>query len=552
MSAETAKLLRKTPIFSALDSESLKKITDFFKEKTFSSDEVLFKEGTLGDTLFIIKEGAIKITRSAKEGEEESSRALRREGDIFGESGFIDESPRPATAQAIKSTKVFQLSRSDFLTILNNHPLIAYQIVKVLSSRIKQSDLRLIEELKEKNEQLQKATRSRERTPGEEERKGCVKEPAVTAGEKEGFGERILSSIPYVIICTGEDDNVSFFNKAAEVEFGYTGEEVMGKSVAMLWNDGHWSRLRQDIMQKLMEEDLWEGQIIARKNSGDHFLSHTSITRAKDASGKGDGRIYMCRNVTERKIREKADRMCEDSVLRQEIAEDIGSSMRKEVKKLSEVFGTLPWEPGKVDSNEYQKKMDIMKKTLNGMEELTTDLMESPSAPLVREPLDLESFFSEELLLWESHPEFQDITFATHFEEDTLEVNANRRQLEQMLCAILDNAATALQPVSDRTRTITVEVGRTNQGSGVQIQISDNGMGISSADLSKIFKQRFSTKRTGLGLSLLSVARIVEDHGGDIEVYSDEGTYTLFVIKLPAYHEKKRTSQAQAESVAKS
>jgi len=75
MSAEIVKLLRKTPIFSTLDSSSLKKIAGFFKGKTYSSDEELFKEGTLGDTLYIIKDGAIKITRAAKEGEEEEKRS---------------------------------------------------------------------------------------------------------------------------------------------------------------------------------------------------------------------------------------------------------------------------------------------------------------------------------------------------------------------------------------------------------------------------------------------------------------------------------------------
>jgi len=55
MSLDIIKLLRKTPVFSTLDSASLKKISGFFKERTHSSGELFFKEGTLGDTLFIIK-----------------------------------------------------------------------------------------------------------------------------------------------------------------------------------------------------------------------------------------------------------------------------------------------------------------------------------------------------------------------------------------------------------------------------------------------------------------------------------------------------------------
>jgi two-component system sensor kinase FixL len=545
MSAEVIKLLRKTPIFSTLDSNSLKRIWEFFKEKTYSSDEVLFKEGTLGDTLFIIKEGAIKITRSAKEGEEESSRALRREGDIFGESGFIDESPRPATAQAMKTTKVFQLSRSDFLTILNNHPLVAYQIVKVLSSRIKQSDLRSIEELKEKNEQLQQAFLALQEGSKVKESGEWSEESTESKDQKENFVEEIFNSIPYPLICTAKDGLISFFNTAAEKEFGFTSQEAMGKPIEMLWSDTSWSGLYQDIVDKLAKRNCWEGEIIAKKKDDKHFLSFTTIREIEDKDEKGDGRLYLVQNITQRKSKEKDERIQEDSILRQQVAENIGSSIGKETKKISDVFATLPAEMSGADSGKWQNKMNVMKNALDNIEAIISELgVTSPE--LSKEPLDLRIFFEEELLLLSSQQKFKNISFITQFEEGTPKINANRRQLQQMLFVILDNAVSALQPVSDRARTITIEVGRTGQKDEVQIQISDNGMGISASDLSKIFKERFTTKAEGLGLGLLSVAKIVESHGGDIEVYSDEGTYTLFVIKFPACKEEM-TPQSQRE-----
>jgi PAS domain S-box-containing protein len=330
MSAEIMKLLRKTPIFSTLDSNSLKKIWEFFKERTYSSDEVLFKEGTLGDTLYIIKEGAIKITRSAKEGEEESSRALRREGDIFGESGFIDESPRPATAQAIKTTKVFQLSRSDFLTILNNHPLVAYQIVKVLSSRIKQSDLRSIEELKEKNEQLQQTLFALQEGSKGGKGEEWLKESSMFKEKEEAFANRMLAFIPYPVILTAKDGLISFFNNAAEKEFGFTSQETMGKPIEMLWSDTSWTGLYQDILDELTEKKQWEGEIIAKRNDGEHFISFTTIREIEDKDEKSQGKLYLVQNVTQRKSKEKEERKQEDSALRQQVAEDIGNSVGKE------------------------------------------------------------------------------------------------------------------------------------------------------------------------------------------------------------------------------
>ncbi len=547
MSVEIVKLLRKTPIFSTLDSSSLKKISGFFKEKTYSSDEVLFKEGTLGDTLYIIKEGVIKITRAAKEGEEETSRVLRREGDIFGESGFIDESPRPATAQATKTTKVFQLSRSDFLTILNDNPLTAYQIVKVLSARLKQADLRVIEELKDKNEQLQQTVQVLQDNP---ERTKSKDRSEKSAKESDSLYVRVLSFIPYSVICTGKDGKIFFFNKAAEDEFGYKSEEMTGKPIGLLWSETSWSRLSRNVEDKLRQQNMWKGEIIAKRKDGEHFLSFTGITEMKEGDGKSEGRVYLSQDVTQKISEEKEERITEEMASRQRIAEEIGKSMGREVKKLSDVFETLPTVLNETESGESKKKINIMKNALDDIRDFVEDLSTPPRVEPSKKPLDLESFFREELLVLKSQERFGDINFITHFDEDTPKAKANKRQLQKMLFAILDNAASALKPISDRTRTITIEVGRAGQKQEVQIQISDNGMGISPADLSKIFKERFPSKNAGLGLGLLSVARIVEDHGGDIEVYSDEGAYTLFVIKLPAY-EEETVSHPQEEPALK-
>ncbi len=548
MSAEIIKLLRKTPIFSTLDSSSLKRIFSFFKERTYSSDEMLFKEGTLGDTLYIIKQGAIKISQTAKEGEEETSRALRREGDIFGESGFLDESPRPVTAQATKTTKVLQLSRSDFLIILNDHSLIAYQIVKVLSSRLKQSDLRTIEELKEKNEQLQQANRELQKTAETVKNQERSDESSGTAGGEERFSDRMLSFVPYPVIFTGEDDLISFFNKAAEKEFGYKSEEIMGKPVKILWNEAFWSQFSPAIQKELQERNVWEGEIVAKKKNGEHFLSFTTITGIFDTQGKRDGKLYLNRNVTQKRSQEKEERTKEELVSRQQIAEEVATTIGRESKTLSDAFETLPLELDEINLGKSMKTTSIMKNALDNIKTLITDLTTSPSLEVKSEPLDLVSFFQEELLLLESHEKFRDIVFATHFEEDTPKVKANKRQLQQLLHSILDNATSALQPISDRKKTIAIEVNGANQKQQVQIQISDNGMGMSRSNLSRVFKERFTTKRDGLGLGLLLVDRIVKNHGGSIEVHSDEGTYTLFVIRLPA-HEEKPAFLPQVEPV---
>jgi PAS domain S-box-containing protein len=551
MSAEIIKLLRKTAIFSTFDSASLKKICGLFKERTFSNDEVLFTEGNLGDTLFVIKEGAIKISRAAKDKEEEeTSRVLRREGDIFGESGFLDESPRPATAQATKATKVFQLSRSNFLTILNSHPLIAYQIVKVLSSRIKQSDLRQIDELKEKNEQLQEAYRALRQKTENTKSPEWSGETQANAEEKKGFQEQLLSAFPYPLICTGTDNLISFFNRAAEQEFGYGSQEMMGKSAKMLWITGSWSSFAQEIQERLKDKGVWEGELAARRKNGEQFLSAVAIAQTSDQAGTGGGRLYLIQNVTGSRSGELEDRMQERSALRLTTAGQIANIMTAEVKKLSVAFETLPLELDEVSLGKSARTMNIIRDALQSMRDLISDLTSPPAPPACKEPLDLVNLIQEELLLLKSQETFRDVIFATHLHDTAPKVAGDKVRLRQMLYAILENAAHALKQAPDRVKTITIEVSGINQGQEIQVQISDNGTGIRASDLSKAFKERFTTKTDGLGLGLLWIGETVKDHGGSIEVYSDEGTYALFVLKFPAFEEKPK-EEAQAMPVVK-
>jgi len=550
MSAEIVKLLRKTPIFSTFESASLKKICGLFKEKTFSADEVLYTEGNLGDTLFVIKQGAIKISWAAKEKEEETSRVLRREGDIFGESGFLDESPRPSTAQATKSTRVFELTRSNFLTILNSHPLIAYQIVKVLSSRIKQSDLRQIDELKERNDQLQQECSALRQKAEKKEGREWSGESQAPAEEKKGFEEKLLSSFPHPLIFAGVDNSICCFNKAAEEEFGYSSQEVMGKSLEMLWINSSWSSFAREIQERLKDEGVWEGELSARKKNGEQFLSVVDIAQTSDQEGTGGGRLYLIRNVTERRSGELEERMQERSAWRRTMAGQIADVMAADVKSLSMAAETLPLELDEVNVGKSARTMSTIKGALQNMRDLISGLTSPPAPPAEKRPLDLVNLIQQELLLLKSQETFRDIIFATHFHDTAPKVAGDKLSLRQMLHVILENAAHALKQAPDRVKTITIEVSGINEGREIQVQISDNGTGIRASDLSKAFRERFTTKTDGLGLSLLWVGEMVKEHGGSIEVYSDEGTYTLFVIKFPAFAEKPE-EEAQAEPAVK-
>jgi signal transduction histidine kinase len=83
-----------------------------------------------------------------------------------------------------------------------------------------------------------------------------------------------------------------------------------------------------------------------------------------------------------------------------------------------------------------------------------------------------------------------------------------------------------------------VQVRTRRVGDEVEVQVQDNGTGIAEAVRQKIFQPFFTTKPTGEGTGLgLSLAHdiIVQGHGGDLTVASQEGRGTTFTVRLPIY-----------------
>lgn len=79
-----------------------------------------------------------------------------------------------------------------------------------------------------------------------------------------------------------------------------------------------------------------------------------------------------------------------------------------------------------------------------------------------------------------------------------------------------------------------VMVATTRQGEEVQLRVTDTGAGIQQENLARVLEPYFSTKKSGTGLGLPTVRRIVEEHGGRLGFESEPGKGTQFTLYLPA------------------
>ncbi len=118
-------------------------------------------------------------------------------------------------------------------------------------------------------------------------------------------------------------------------------------------------------------------------------------------------------------------------------------------------------------------------------------------------------------------------------------VMLDRQQIKQVLLNLLLNAIDAIGDEGGTLKVRTHRLMKPDANTWTQIEIEDNGPGISKANLEHIFDPFFTTKHTsgehaGTGLGLTIVHQIIQEHNGEIQVESSEGVGTTFSVNLPA------------------
>jgi len=131
--------LRNVPIFTDLTDSDLTKIASNMVPRVYEKGQMILLEESMGETFFIITQGAVKVTRLSADGREVIL-AMLGESDFFGEMSLLDGEGRSANIVANEYAKVLTLSRSDFLDCLESYPKIAIALLEELATRLRKSD----------------------------------------------------------------------------------------------------------------------------------------------------------------------------------------------------------------------------------------------------------------------------------------------------------------------------------------------------------------------------------------------------------------------------
>ena len=131
--------LKNISIFVDLNEIDFKNISSYFTIKNFPKNSMIVLEEEYGDTVYIVNEGTVKISRLNDEGKEVIL-ALLGIGEIFGELASLDGEARSANVHAQETCKVYAISRNDFIHLLKTNFKVTYALLGELAKRMRKSD----------------------------------------------------------------------------------------------------------------------------------------------------------------------------------------------------------------------------------------------------------------------------------------------------------------------------------------------------------------------------------------------------------------------------
>jgi CRP-like cAMP-binding protein len=141
--AQAIDLLSKIGLFSALQPTYLRRIATLGIEEAYAPGALIFKEGAVGDKVYLIISGAVRISRTVP-GMGEEALAILRAGSHFGEMALIDDFPRSADAIAHEASRLFVIRKEDLEDLLFVDRDLAYDLlwsfVRTLSGRLRETN----------------------------------------------------------------------------------------------------------------------------------------------------------------------------------------------------------------------------------------------------------------------------------------------------------------------------------------------------------------------------------------------------------------------------
>ncbi len=342
--------------------------------------------------------------------------------------------------------------------------------------------------------------------------------------QAESFIRNVIESMGHGLIALDAEGRILTINKRACDLLRFTEAEVSGRDFAEVMSHVYCSIDKGEIFAGDWTEKKVRCSVDGRNT---HSVSLTT-RRILDHEGNMTGTVIVMRDLQEieelEQRVERSERLAGLGQMAAGIAHEVRNPLGS-IKGLAQYFSRKF-----ADEPDEKKYAEAIINETDRLNRVVSELLDfaRPHEPDWRE-CTITAILDHALRLVQADLTARSIRVERSGEEQVPGLQADPDLLAQAFMNLFLNAAEAMEDGG----VLTIQCSVAEQGEALIIAVEDNGKGIPQHALGDIFNPFFTLKKSGTGLGLALVHRIVDNHGGSIDVSSVEGRGTRFIIKLP-------------------
>lgn len=355
----------------------------------------------------------------------------------------------------------------------------------------------------------------------------------VDLAREKGFLETIFNSIQEGIIVTDTAGRIIYLNNAACSMFALHPDDSLGKHLSDQVRGLDWNELStgDSVINREMEVFYPENR----------FLNFYVVPLMEDEGGVA-GRAIILRDTTrEREATEQtieSERFSALTLLAAGVAHEIGNPLNSLSIHLSLMERKLRNVPEKTKRS-LLDSIKIAREEVSRLDHIITQFLRAiRPTPLQTSMANLNTIVQESVDFLSAEIRDRDILVEQVLDPALPPVEIDRDQIKQAFYNIIRNAFQAMKTGG----ILRIETAATE--THICVRFTDTGGGISLENMPRLFEPYFTTRKSGSGLGLLIVRRIVREHGGEVMIESTEGKGTTFIIRLPRFDRRVRLLEA--------
>ncbi len=347
---------------------------------------------------------------------------------------------------------------------------------------------------------------------------------------KNRFMANILQDSADAIITMDPNDVITSWNRGAEAIFGYSAREMMGKPVGILVPP----ELREaQELKRLAEKMHSHGAVRSHQTEritkdGRRIQVIFTRTAIRDDSGKTIGSSAVIKDVTTFRTLERqladAEHLATLGELSAGLAHEIKNPLAGIKGAIDVIRDSMP------GSDPHREVLGDVLHEVNRIDKIVRDLLNyaKPKPPMHKD-IHLPQLAQRIAAMVRQSQKNDSLDIEVTECGEIPGFTGDETQLEQILLNLLLNAQNAMP----RGGKILLRLSYDSEQSAIGVEVCDDGPGIPEEIQGKIFQPFFTTRTDGIGLGLATCLKNVQYHGGTIEVQSELGHGTRFLIILP-------------------